>query len=61
MIVIGNRWEAGIEPEFLPEIYTQIPFFKENVKALNKGVPLYSIRPKYFKVFNKLEDRLYKD
>lgn len=61
VIVIGNRWEAGIEPEFLPEIYTQIPFFKENVKALNKGVPLYSIRPKYFKVFNKLEDRLYKD
>lgn len=62
IIVIGNRWAPGADLENIPEIYTEIPYFKENVKALNAGLPLFQMKPKLFsKAFRKLEDRILVD
>ncbi|MFL0365204.1 MULTISPECIES: hypothetical protein [Pseudobacillus] len=59
IVVIGNRWAPGLDIERVPEIYTELPYFKENVKALNSGLPLYKMKPKLFSTaFAKLEDRI---
>lgn len=59
LIVIGNRWVSGLDEELYPSLFTKIPYLEENPKALEKGVPLYSLHPKSFSMFRTLYKRIF--
>lgn len=62
ILIIGNRWEPEADISKIPELFTTFPYYKENVKALNQGVPLYRLKPKvFYKPFDELSQRLCDD